>query len=348
MTGTEPASAAGRFRHSVSGEDIDRMTDKLFITGGSDAGRKTSAFWVLLILAAIIASAGVVSDSTATVIGAMIVAPLMTPILGFALAIALANRGMMVVNALLVLAGAGLVVVIGYLVGLTHHLPVVASTSSQVASRINPRLIDLLAALATGVVGAFALVRSDVSDAIPGVAIAISLVPPLTVVGLTLESGAPDQSRGALLLFATNVAAIIATGTVVLLLYRVREAAQDSGREVGVLRSRTIAVVIGMVVLVAVPLVIGTVQVLKQEQTIAQARPVVVAWAATRGWTVTNMAFQQNELQIAVMGQPPEANTVALRSALDDAGLSDVDVAVTLTVGGTVQLPPTPNPTRTG
>ena len=63
--------------------------------------------------------------------------------------------------------------------------------------RVSPRLIDLLAALATGAVGAFAMVRADVSDTLPGVAIAISLVPPLAVVGLSLESGAPEQALGA-------------------------------------------------------------------------------------------------------------------------------------------------------
>ena len=72
--------------------DVDRMESKLFITAGDDRSRKWSAFWVLLALAAIIASAGVVADSTATVIGAMIVAPLScTPILGTALALVLAD-----------------------------------------------------------------------------------------------------------------------------------------------------------------------------------------------------------------------------------------------------------------
>ena len=91
------------------------------------------------------------------------------------------------------------VVLIGYLLGVLHANPVLAENNSQVAARVSPKLIDLIAALATGVVGAFALVRSDVSDTLPGVAIAISLVPPLAVVGLTLESGAPDEALGALL-----------------------------------------------------------------------------------------------------------------------------------------------------
>ena len=157
----------------------------------------------------------------------------MTPILGSALAIVLADRRQVLKNLGLVLAGAAAVIAIGYLVGLIYQLPVDAANNSQVAARVSPRLIDLVAALATGAVGAFALVRSDVSDTLPGVAIAISLVPPLVVVGLTLESGVPDESVGALLLFGTNVAAIIATGTLVLLLYRIRDVAAAAGLPVG-------------------------------------------------------------------------------------------------------------------
>jgi uncharacterized membrane protein len=67
----------------------------------------------------------------------------------------------------------------------------VEAANSQVAARGHPRIVDLVAALATGAVGSIALARSDISDTLPGVAIAISLVPPLAVVGLTLESGAP-------------------------------------------------------------------------------------------------------------------------------------------------------------
>ena len=243
---------------NVTVADVDRMESKLFITAGDDRSRKWSAFWVLLVLAAIIASAGVVADSTATVIGAMIVAPLMTPILGTALALVLADRRHLLHNVGLVLAGAVVVVVIGYLVGASHAVDVVAATNSQVAGRVSPKLIDLTAALATGVVGAFALVRSDVSDTLPGVAIAISLVPPLAVVGLTLESGQPTEAAGALLLFATNVAAIIATGTFVLLAFRVRQAVAVSGRPIAAVSKGTIAVVVAAVILIAVPLGWGT------------------------------------------------------------------------------------------
>ena len=109
---------------------------------------------------------------------------------------------------------------------------IVAATNSQVAARVNPRLVDLLAAVATGIVGSVALVRRDISDTLPGVAIAISLVPPLAVVGLTAESGAYSESSRALLLFGTNVAAILTSGIIVMAIYGIHRAvAADASPE---------------------------------------------------------------------------------------------------------------------
>ena len=89
----------------VTDTDIQRMRDQLFFEGPEE-GRRLSRFWILLVLAAVIAAAGVVADSTATVIGAMIVAPLMTPILGMMLAIVLADRLNLVRSITYVVAGA--------------------------------------------------------------------------------------------------------------------------------------------------------------------------------------------------------------------------------------------------
>ena len=327
-------------RH-VTVDDVDRMTDKLFLTVGEDRGRKMSAFWVLLVLAAIIASAGVVADSTATVIGAMIVAPLMIPILGTALALVLVERRRMLENVGLVLAGAAVVVGIGYLVGMLHATDVLAATNAQVAGRVSPKLIDLTAALATGVVGAFALVRSDVSDTLPGVAIAISLVPPLAVVGLTLESGSVIEALGALLLFTTNVAAIVATGTFVLLLYRIRHVMAQAGRPIPDFSKRTVAVVVATVGIVAIPLAAGTIWSAVAHQVVLQAQPVAEQWADQEGWTVTRVAFEQGNLIIEALGSLPEADPSQLRTDLDEAGLAAVDAEVTLVIGGTKELPGT-------
>ena len=240
---------------SINDSDMARMRYQVFFEG-AEAGRKLSRFWTLLVLAAIIAAAGVVADSVATVIGAMIVAPLMVPILGTLLGVVLADRSNLMRCFGLVVTGALAVVVIGYLVGVLGSTPVLAETNSQVAGRVNPRLVDLLAALATGAVGSIALARDDISDTLPGVAIAVSPAPPLAVVGLTLESGAPSQAAGALLLFVTNVSAILAAGLGVMFAYRVhqRAAILPEGKVPGLRRGRAIAVIVTSLALIVVPL----------------------------------------------------------------------------------------------
>lgn len=341
MSGTDASGRSPIFggRLRATPDDLDRMSTSLFLTEEPDSGRKLSKFWVLIILSAIIASAGVIADSTATVIGAMIVAPLMTPILGTALSVVLSIRRLIIANLGLVIGGALMVVAIGYLLGLVSPTPLTADTSSQISSRVSPGLIDLLAALATGVVGAFATVRSDISDTLPGVAIAISLVPPLTVVGLTLESGEPQQAMGALLLFTTNVSAIIATGTIVFLFYRVRPAAAALGMRLGTLKPSTIAVVVGAVLVLAVPLGIGTTIVVQQQLLVARATPAATAWAEEQGWQITEITYRQDVLDIIALGPPPAIEDDGLRSLLDAAGLEGVDVRVTLVIGGSAMLP---------
>jgi uncharacterized hydrophobic protein (TIGR00271 family) len=323
---------------TVTGDDIERMTSALFIDRRLRSPSSTR-FWVLLLLAAVIATAGVVSDSTATVIGAMIVAPLMTPILGVALGLVLADRHPLVRSVLLVILGAVLVVGVGYVISSLAHPADDYVANSQVAARINPRLIDLLAALATGMVGAFALVRSDISDTLPGVAIAISLVPPLAVVGCLLEVQRYDDALHALLLFATNVAAIIATGTLVLLLYRVRDAAESSGYAVGRLTGASLVTVGAMVLLVTVPLAVGSINVAIDQRLIRDARPVADTWAAAAGWDVTLVDAQRGTVIVTALGPPPEVRPEELRRALNAAGMTNAALVIRLVVGGTRLCP---------
>ncbi|HNV15307.1 MAG: DUF389 domain-containing protein [Actinomycetales bacterium] len=339
MSSDTPAS---EYRIRATAEDVRRMMSRLLLTEGSDTRRKMSAFWVLLVLATVIATSGVVADSTATVIGAMIVAPLMTPILGTALSVVLANRRLVAVNFGLVIVGALCVIAIAYLIGMTSQMHLVADSNSQIAGRVSPRLIDLVGALATGAVGAFATVRSDVSDTLPGVAIAISLVPPLAVVGLTLESGEPSQALGALLLFGTNVSAIIATGTVVFLSYRVRQAAIDAGLPIGRLHRGALVTAFASVVILAIPLSLGSSVVLQQEVLVSKATPVARAWAKAHGGQISDVTYRDNSLRILAIGLLTLDQVTGLRPDLDAAGLGDVDVLVTLVAGGTKELPGKP------
>jgi uncharacterized hydrophobic protein (TIGR00271 family) len=307
-------------------DDLKRMRDQLFFEG-IERNRRLSRFWLLLLLSAVIASAGVVSDSTATVIGAMIVAPLMTPILGIVLAVVLGDGPNLRRCLLLVVFGAVAVVGVAWLGGLFVSYPIVAATDSQVAARVTPGIVDLIAALATGAVGSVALARSDISDTLPGVAIAISLVPPLAVVGLTLESGAPHQALGALLLFTTNVAAILASGIVVMALYRTfRTQAVAAAFH----RRGAVAVITVFLLVVIVPLTISQNRI--DRTTVRETDVTAVAnhWAESAGWDVVGVKARNNQIFVDATGPNPAPDLHLLRRDLDMAGLSSVNVLVSL------------------
>jgi uncharacterized hydrophobic protein (TIGR00271 family) len=322
---------------SIAGTDLERMRDGLLFAG-PDRSRKLSRFWVLLVLAAVIASAGVIADSTATVIGAMIVAPLMTPILGTVLAISIGDLRQVLWSLALVIAGAAVVVLIAWAMGRGVRFDVVAETNGQVAGRVHPRLIDLIAAIATGAVGAFALVRDDVSDALPGVAIAISLVPPLAVVGLTLESGSTTDAWGALLLFLTNVGAILLSGLIVMALYRVSRASEREGRS-SLRRRGAILLVVLFVVALAIPLNVTTVRVVGEATSRRDAQRVASAWAEPAGWRVAAVENVREGIRVRVYGPLPAPSTTELRELFDAGGLRDVDVVLELIPQQTVELP---------
>jgi uncharacterized hydrophobic protein (TIGR00271 family) len=311
--------------------DIEHMRDAVFFEG-PDVRQRLSRFWILIVLASVIAAAGIAADSTATIIGAMIVAPLMTPILGTMLSVVLADRSNLMRSLLLVAAGGLTAIAIGWLVGLVVVIDVVAETNSQVASRVQPRLVDLLAALATGAVGSVALVRRDISDALPGVAIAISLVPPLSVVGFTLEAGKLDQALGASLLFLTNVAAILGSGTVVMALYGfyslAAPTASSEGRAVN--RRNAVILIAAMVVAVSVPLTATSVTLardtLREARTLAAAR----SFGHDVGWTPDNVTTRNGVVLVHMEGPPPLPNTDRLRTELEERGVDPSDVQVEL------------------
>ncbi|MCC7558360.1 MAG: DUF389 domain-containing protein, partial [Methanobacteriaceae archaeon] len=122
----------------------------------------------------------------------------------------------------------------------------------QVIVRTSPRLLDLLAALVTGVAGAFAMSRHDVSDTLPGVAIAISLVPPLANVGILLASSNYSLALGSLLLFMTNYFAILVTGTALFGIMGFSKIAVKDKSQIA--KKRGIAIATVMMVLISVPL----------------------------------------------------------------------------------------------
>lgn len=208
---TMPIGVRDRLVPVAQRRTLEELTGELDLRHGDRASRY-SAFWIMLVLSSVIAAAGVVSDSTATVIGAMIIAPLSTPIMGMALGLVKRAR---TGAGLFVLGGVCTVIAVGLIASLVIPGSYQLLANSQISGRTSPGLADLVAAVATGLAGAVALARRDVAAVLPGVAISISLVPPLVVVGVCLGNGAPVLALGALVLFLSNMLSLVLAGTFV-------------------------------------------------------------------------------------------------------------------------------------
>ena len=181
--------------------------------------RATVDFYVLILLAAGIAFLGLLLNSSSVIIGAMLIAPLMNPMLAMANAIVMGNLRMLRSAASSVLNGVILAVGISaFLALMLFAIAGELEPTDEILSRTSPNVLDLLVALLSGAAAAYAVSRSQLASALPGVAIAAALVPPLCVVGFGLGTGKLDIALGSGLLFLTNLAAIIVAAAVIFLL----------------------------------------------------------------------------------------------------------------------------------
>jgi len=310
----------------------EELSDDLEL-GSGDARAKRSAFWTMLSLSAVIASAGILGDSTATVIGAMIIAPLSTPIMGIALAAVKRQRNGSVRYVCL---GSLLVITIGSAFSLVLPSTYALLNNSQIASRVSPNLVDLVAALATGLAGAVALARRAVGAVLPGVAIAISLVPPLGVVGVCLGQGAFTLAAGALLLFVSNLVSLVLAGMFVfaVLGYTAPSTAPGTASP-----RRTYAALGALFLLVIVFLGSNTVATYLTTRWENQVLASATDWiAAVPGATVDSVDLRGTTFDIHITspdGLPPPAG---LLDRLDGAVPAGFQVAVADSRGQTIDV----------
>ncbi|MFZ5920262.1 MAG: DUF389 domain-containing protein [Chloroflexota bacterium] len=186
-----------------------------------EASSPSFDFFLLVVLSSVIATFGLLTDSAAVIIGAMLVAPLMSPIIGLGLGSLTGDGRLLRDAAISLLRGAALAILISALLTLGNRfLPFVAlqELPSEVLARTRPSPIDLMIALAGGMAAAYALAQPQISAALPGVAIATALMPPLCTVGVGIAMQRGDVSGGALLLFITNAVTIAFSGTLIFFL----------------------------------------------------------------------------------------------------------------------------------
>jgi uncharacterized hydrophobic protein (TIGR00271 family) len=225
----EPRKVIGRFRDWFAdhlGVKAPRKQE-LYIDISKSASLRDVAYWLQILFAAGIATLGLILNSPAVIIGAMLISPLMGPILAGGLSLATGDM-ILGIRSLLSLALSSLVAVT-FAIILVSLLPFKEMTN-EIAARTQPNTLDFIIAVFSGAIGSIAICKEvkGVVTSIPGVAIAVALMPPLCVVGYGLGiafsvngSEGMQVARGGGLLFLTNLVAITFTGMIVFLVLHI-------------------------------------------------------------------------------------------------------------------------------
>lgn len=177
---------------------------ELFVSLRENA-RVTSSFQVLMVLSALLALAGMYANSAPVIIGAMILAPLMSPIVSLAMGLARTEVNLIKTSMRTLLVGISWGLACAILVALVMPLDI---PTPEMQARMSPTLLDLMVAVLSGVAGAYANAKEEIAKSLAGVAIAVALVPPLSVAGIGLGWGDWGMAGGAFLLLVTNLVGI--------------------------------------------------------------------------------------------------------------------------------------------
>ncbi|MEM6715877.1 MAG: TIGR00341 family protein [Cyanobacteria bacterium P01_D01_bin.6] len=193
----------------VSPQGLKYMTDSLL-----EESRPGNSFIILTVGSCIIATFGLLSDSTAVIIGAMLIAPLMLPIRGLSFGILEADETLIRTSVKAIIIGTGGAIAVSMLLGMTVSL---SDYGNEVWSRTQPNLLDLGIAITAGALAGFAKIETKISSSLAGTAIAVALMPPLCVVGLWLAQLELQWAWGALVLYLTNLLGITLASMLVFL-----------------------------------------------------------------------------------------------------------------------------------
>ena len=261
-----------------------------------DSARPGVNFFVLIVLSSVIATLGLLLDSAAVVIGAMLVAPLMSPILGFSLGMVLGDVRLVRLAIESMFKGVALALVLAVFIGVLSPFK---DLTDEIMMRTQPTLIDLVIALASGMAGAYAISREEVSAALPGVAISAALMPPLGVAGLGLSLGKPQVAGGAFLLFLANIAAISLAGVIVFILLGVRSQTwqPETNRRI---RRGLIGFVL-LVLIIAVPLGIIMTGIVRHAEARRDIRGVLTEQMAAQEGSLVDFEHQMDRRRVMVV-----------------------------------------------
>lgn len=270
-----------------------------------DNARPSEVFVTLMLLATLLASVGLFAGSAPVIIGAMILAPLMSPIISLAMGVLRQDERLLTESFRTLCVGIALALLCATL--LTFLVPL-HTLNSEISARLQPTLLDLAVAVISGIAGAYAHARIEIAKSLAGVAIAVALVPPLAVTGMGLGWLDWHVFSGAFLLFLTNLAGIVlaAALTFLALGYSPFRRAR-----------RGLLLSLVLVILVSVPLALGFQRMVDEHR----IQRVLDGWEVA-GVTLRDVSVRPGEpmhLQLRVLSPRPlkDADLDAVKRAIE-------------------------------
>ncbi len=275
----------------------DRVAERLC----AQSDRPTLAYWGrffrFLGISVVIATLGLHRNSGALVIAAMLLAPLMTPILGIAAALVRGWTFRLLRLAAFVVVASLATMVTAYLLFVLLDVPRGVTIASEVLTRTNPGLEELLVALAAGLAGAYVEMREDEAGLVPGVAIGVALVPPLCAAGILLYFGELQLAWEATLLYITNLAAIVFAASAVFFFMGLRPAARHRALTAQVALGTAVATV--AVVVLALQLGASTVRRFQEARDESRVVEAIREWAKDHPVEIVRAKVQGRMVDVA-------------------------------------------------
>jgi uncharacterized hydrophobic protein (TIGR00271 family) len=231
----------------------------------------TREYYVLTILSCIIATMGLIQGSAAVIIGAMIVAPLMTPILAFSLGVVWGDLFLIRISVASILKGVFWAILISSAIAYLVPLP---KLSPEIMARTTPSLFDVAVAIASGLVGAYGNANKKISNSLVGIAIAVALMPPLCTIGIGIGKMSMEVAGGATLLFLINLICISLSGAVVFWIMKVQPASAEQSE---VTRRAMSQIVVSVIILALISIPVGLFMIdgYRKETALGEARNII-------------------------------------------------------------------------
>jgi uncharacterized hydrophobic protein (TIGR00341 family) len=252
VTPPKPKQKAGR-RRSAFGPMSRGLSREELLTDAMDMSRPTRIFYITVVLSTIVAAVGLLNNNVAAIVGAMVIAPLLGPNIGLALATTLAE------GPLFRQAVRSTVTGLGVALALTIPLGAILQVGvgiPEIDARTHVSVGDPILALAAGAAGTLAI-TTGVPMALVGVMVAVALLPPTAVLGLMLGTGNMDGAAGAGLLLATNVVCVILAGAVTFQAQGVRPGTWWQDERAARSRRIALVVLVGLLIAAVALIVLG-------------------------------------------------------------------------------------------